>query len=156
MGNWRTVNVTGTMSAQDAEAVRDYLGYPDLSRYRPDLGMERDPAMDHFGPLSFCRHKPSLAGLGDWPAPVMNRAGNLAERGYDPDDVAEQLRELVAFAGSMLLKVHCGGDYESLECVATVSVGEGLVMVGRPEVERIEPMGEAQATLNVLRALSAF
>ena len=156
MGNWMTVNLVGTMSAQDAEAVREYLGYPDISRYRPGSGIAADPAWNHFGPLSFCRDRPSLGGIGDWPAPVMNRAGNLAERGYTVQDVAETLRELLPLAGSMLLKVHCGGDYESLECVATVSVGEGLVAVGKPEVERIEPMGEAQATLNVLRALSAF
>ena len=152
MGNWRTVNIAGTMSEQDAAALREYLGYPGYW----DPGKADHPAWKHFGPLSFCRDQPSLAGIGDWPAPVVNRAGNLAERGYDPEDVAAQLRELLGFAGSMLLKVHCGGDYESLGCVATVSVGEGLVAVGKPEVERIEPMGEAQATLNVLRALSAF
>jgi hypothetical protein len=156
MGNWRTVNVTGTMSEQDAAALRQYLGYPDLSRYRPDLGMPRDPAMDHFGPLSFCREKPSLAGLGDWPAPVVNRAGNLAERGYSVEDVAETLPELLPLAGSMLLTVHCGGDCESLDCIATIRVGEGLVAVGKPEVAQIEAMSDEQAELNVLRALSIF
>lgn len=149
MGNWRTVNMTGTMSEADAAALYDYLGYRDYRHRSAD-----DPAMKRFGPLSFCRDSPSLCGLNDWPAATVNRAGNLAERGYDPGDVAEHLRELVTVAGSMLLVVHCGADYESLDCVATIRVGEGLVSAGKPEVERIEEMGDEQATLNMLRALS--
>jgi len=146
MGNWRTVNLSGTMSARDASALRDWLGYS----YR----VRDDPAMHRFGPLSFSRDQPSICGLNDWPAPVMNRAGNLAERDYDVDDVAECLRSLVEVAPSMLLVVHCGGDWESLDCVATIRVGEGLVAVGKPEVERIAEMGDAQATVNMLRALT--
>lgn len=151
MGNWRTVNITGTMSERNATVLREYLGYPGYwHRDRHD-----HPAWQHFGPLSFCRDQPFLAGIGDWPAPAVNRAGNLAERDYDVEDVAATLRELLPLAGTMLLKVHCGGDWESLECVATISVGEGLVAIGKPEVERLQPMSDEQAELNVIRALSA-
>lgn len=134
------------MTAQDAEALREYLGYSFRAR--------NDPAREHFGPLSYCREQPSLCGLNDWPAPVVNRAGNLAERDYDVDDVAEELRKLVAVAPSMLLTVHCGGERESTDCIATIRGGEGLVVVGKPEVKTIKAMGDGQATLNMLRALS--
>lgn len=150
MGNWRTVNMTGTMSEQDAAALREYLGY---SHRFVTSGAARDPAWERFGPLSFNREQPSLCGLNDWPAPVVNRIGNLAERGYSVEDVAETLRELLTIAGTMMLKVHCGADWEELDCVATISVGEGLVAVGKPEVARIEEIPDAQAEANLLRAL---
>jgi hypothetical protein len=144
MGDWRTVNVVGTMSEQDAAVLRKHLGYS-WDRH--------DPAMEHFGPLSFNREHPGLAGLGDWPAPQMNRCGNLAERDYSVDDVAMCLRELVRIAPTMLLKVHCGGEYESQECVATISVGEGLVVIGAPEVATVSPAPEEQVRENLLRNL---
>lgn len=146
MGNWRTVNMTGTMTEQDAAALREYLGY--------SFRTGNNPEMDRFGPLSFNRDQPSLCGINDWPAPTVNRAGNLAERGYDVEDVADELRKLVALAGSMLLTVHCGGDYESLDCTATIRVGEGLVAVGKPEVEKLAGIDDDQAVANMFRALS--
>lgn len=145
MGNWRTANIIGTMSEGHAAKLCDYLAYT----FEPG-----DPGMARFGPLSFSRTRPSLCGLNRWPAPVMNVVGNLAERNYDPDDVAEHLKELVEVAGSMLLKVHCGGDYESLECLATVSVGEGVVVVGKPEVAEVSPLDDGQVTRNLFRALT--
>lgn len=126
MGNWRTVNIVGTMSPQDAQALRAHLGYPG---YWKDVD-------------------------NDWPAESMDRAGNLAERDYDAQDVADTLRELLAVAPSMDLKVHCGGEYESLECTATVTVHEGVVTVGPPEVPELKPMSDEQGRLNMLRALT--
>ena len=149
MGNWRTVNIVGTMSPQDAQALRAHLGYPG---YWKDV--DNDPAWQRFGPLSFCKDQPSLCGVNDWPAESMDRAGNLAERDYDPDDVADTLRELLAVAPSMELKVHCGGEYESLECVATVTVTGGVVTVGPPEVAELKAMSDEQGQLNMLRALT--
>lgn len=140
-----TVNVVGTMTERDAARLRDYLGYS----YGPG-----DPALARFGPLSFNRYQPSLCGIGAWPAPVIDAVGNLAERDYDPEDVADHLRELVTIAGSMLLQVHCGGDYESLVCVATVSVVEGVVAVGKPQVEQLKPISESQMEANIIRALT--
>ncbi len=150
MGNWRTVNVVGTMSGQDAYALRAHLGYPGY--WHRDR--HEHPAWKHFGPLSFCRDQPSMCGLNDWPAPVMDRAGNLAERDYDPEDVATALRQLLPVAPSIALKVHCGGEYESVVCVATISVRDGLVSVGPPQVAQVRPMSDEQAELNVIRALS--
>jgi hypothetical protein len=137
--------MTGTMTAEHAAALRDWLGYS----YEPG-----DEAMDHFGPLSFSLDSPGLAGLGDWPAETVSRCGNLAERDYSVEDVAEELRKLVHLAPSMLLRVHCGGEYESDECVATISVGEGLVAAGKPERETVEGPSEAQMLGNFARNLA--
>lgn len=141
-----TINLVGTMTGQDTAKLHNYLGYS----HEPG-----DPGWERFGPLSFNRRQPSLCGINAWPSPTMDAVGNLAERGYDVEDVANHLRELVQIAGSMLLKVHCGGDYESLDCIATVSVGEGVVAVGKPEIEQLKPLSDAQAELNLIRALTA-
>jgi hypothetical protein len=143
--------MTGTMSERDAAALRQYLGY---SHRFISSGEARDPAWDHFGPLSFDRDQPSLCGLNDWPAAKVARSGNLAERDYSVEDVGECLSGLVAVAPTMLLVIHCGGERESTECVATIRVGEGLVAVGPPEVQAIEPMSDAEATVNMFRALT--
>lgn len=145
MGNWRTVNMTGTMSAADAAKLRRLL----------DEGDWRAPSAvpDNADCLSFSSTHPGLCGLGDWPAEAVNRSGNLAERDYTVMDVQIALESLVRVAPSLLLTVHCGGDYESDECVATIRVGEGLVRTGPPEVERIDPPSPAQMNANLWRNL---
>jgi hypothetical protein len=146
MDNWRTVNITGTMTEEDATALREYLGYS----YDRD-----DPAMERFGPLSFSREKPSLCGLNRWPAAKVSAIGNIAERDYSPRDVARHLRKLVTIAPSMNLVIHCGGDWESARCIATIRVANGLVvMMKQPEVAQIDGISDEQATMNVIRAIS--
>jgi hypothetical protein len=141
MGNWRTVNVVGTMSQGDADGLRRVLERGD------------DPFYRYWGKpfacLSFCSARPGLAGLGDWPAAEVSRCGNLAERDYSVEDVAEALRDLVRLAPSMLLLVHCGGDWESDVCVATIHVGEGLVAIGTPMVEKVIGPSESQMLGNL-------
>ncbi len=158
MSNWRTVNITGTMTRRDAEALRDHLGYSLMispvisSQVDEPAQLAHDSALDHFGPLFFNRDQPSICGVNAWPAEEMDVAGNLAERGYTVEDVAEHLRELVAVAGSMMLVVHCGGEHESLKCVATIRVGEGVVAVMKPEKEKLLAITDEQMTLSMLRA----
>jgi hypothetical protein len=143
VGNWRTVNVTGTMTAADAAKLREALDQGDYSALR-----DMPPDVDC---LSFSSVHPGLCGLGAWPAEKVSRRGNLHERDYSVEDVATALRALVHIAPSMLLKVHCGGEYESDECVATISVGEGLVAVGKPERATIEGPSEDQMLGNLFR-----
>jgi len=126
MGNWRTVNLRGTLSAEDVEAARDHL--------RVKAGWS------NFGPLSFGLG--GICGLGDWVRQSINSDGNLAERDYSVESVADQLREVVAVAPSLALKVHCGGDYEGVSCIATVTVADGEVSVGDPEVDVVNPISE--------------
>jgi hypothetical protein len=145
MGNWRTVNIVGTMSAEHAARLREALDHGDytlMGKMPPGVGC-----------LAFSSVHPGLCGLGAWPAETMNRCGNLHERGYSVEDVAAALRVLVEFAPSMLLKVHCGGEYESETCVATISVGEGLVVVGKPERETVDTPSDDQMLGNLYRNL---
>jgi hypothetical protein len=129
VGNWRTVNMGGTVNADEVPALRARLTYA-------------DDAWDNFGPLSFAPDRPALCGLGDWVKSVVDVRGNLAERDYGVADVATVLAELAELAPSLRLKVHCGGDWESAECVATITVRDGGVAVGPAEVESVAPAGD--------------
>lgn len=149
MGNWRTVHVVGTMSAVDAATLRrtlDWGDYMSVSRAERDMPPEVEC-------LSFSTVMPGLCGLGAWPAERMDRSGNLHERDYSVADVHRALEALVHLTPSMLLKVHCGGERESLECVATISVGEGLVVTRPPEVEKITGPSEDQMLGNLFTNL---
>lgn len=146
MGNWRTVNITGSIDEAEVPLLRERLGY--------SIGTSSgDPGWEHFGPLSFNRDSPSLCGLNNWVRPVVFACGNLAERDYGVKAVAETLRELLAIAPSMRLKVHCGGDWESETCIATITVANGTVETGPPEVERVAPVSDGQAAGNPQRNL---
>lgn len=133
MGNWRTVNIAGSVEPADVPALRARLTY--------DL---HGGDFRSFGPLSFDPSTPGLAGLGDWVSPQISACGNLAERDYSVADVATVLAELATLAPSLRLKVHCGGDWESTTCVATITVGSGGVAVGPPEVAEVAAAGEGQ------------
>jgi len=133
MGNWRTVNVVGSVAPAEVPALRARLTY---DMHGDDWG--------GFGPLSFDPATPGLCALGDWVRPVVSACGNLAERDYSVADVAEVLAELAQLAPSLRLKVHCGDDFESTACVATITVGGGGVAVGPPEVAEVRPAGEGQ------------
>jgi hypothetical protein len=74
----------------------------------------------------------------------INFTGNLGERGYGPESVAEELERIAAVCPSLKVKVHCGGDYETLDCVATVSLESGKAKVGDPEVQTIGPIPDGQ------------
>lgn len=143
MGNWRTVNVTGTIAEADIPALRERLGYT----------YDSPSGFDHFGPLSFSTDSPSICGLNNWVHAVVNATGNLAERDYSPEDVRAELQQLLAIAPSMMLTVHCGGDWESDDCVATIRTGEGLAVLLPPEVESISGPSDAQMNANLMANL---
>lgn len=136
MGNWRTVNMIGSCSAEDLPALKKAL----------------DPGEDYanFNCLS---ESSSLCGLNNWAKEKISTIGNLSERDYDPQDVAKTLEELVKVAPSLQLIVHCGGDYESTKCVATVRVLDGKVDLMPPQIEEIHSIPEGTITSNLLNAL---
>lgn len=140
MGDWRTVNIIGSCDPSEVERLRSVLAY--------DFNGPTDQkfyALGHSTPGSVC-------GLSAWPAATIRAVGNLHERDYDPEDVAEELRELVGVAPSLRVMIHCGGPNESLECVATIVVGEdGTVGLLPPAVVSIEPISEEQMRSNMRR-----
>ena len=141
MGNWRTVTIRGHIDPAEAAELRRSLTI--------DL---RDPNADWdaFGPLTITE---GLVGLGDWVSADIDTGGNLAERDYDVDDVADHLRKVVTIAPSAELKVHCGDEWESKTCVATITVSGGRVEVGPPEVVEVTGVPEGQAMARLLGIL---
>ena len=142
MGHWRTVNLIGTCEAHEVAALEDAV---DCTAYA-ESGFD----FDKWGPLC---NTGGLCGLGNWPAEVINCRGNLSERDYSAEDVAKHLRRLVEAAPSLELAIHCGGDYESLDCVATVVCKDGKIEVLPPQVEELEEIAADQIELNLYRPL---
>lgn len=128
MGNWMTVSLSGSVAPEDLAALSEWVNIGD------DWGK--------FHPL--CNPGPSICGLGNWTRTEINTSGNCAERNYDAESVAEALRDAIKVAPSLALKVHCGGDYESKDCVATVTVLNGEVSVGPAEVEKVTGISEGE------------
>jgi hypothetical protein len=127
MGNWRTVTIIGTIDPAEAQAARDFIDVGPVEQ-----GWDRFHCLAYYGP--------SLCGLGQWipeGGGQFQAVGNLSERNYGVDDVRDVLIDLVAVAPSLELKVHCGGEYESEDCIATVTVHNGDVRVGDPEVDKV-------------------
>jgi len=90
-----------------------------------------------------------LCGLGKWPRVKINRVGNLAERDYSVESVAETLRKVVEHAPGLDIKIHCGDDYEKDNCVATVICKDGKVEVVAPEIGVIPDIPEEQMKSNL-------
>ncbi len=136
MGNWMTVHIIGTCDVSDVPALRNDL----------------DPGADYsnFHPLCNTR---GLCGLGDWAATKIDRIGNLAERDYSVESVAETLGKLAWAAPSLAVKIHCGGDYESTKCVATITLKGKEVTIGDPEVEDTGEISTEQIKNNLRSVL---
>lgn len=136
MGNWTTVHISGKCNKADLPALKEAVNTGD--------------DWDKFHCLC---NTGGLCGLGDWPNETISAIGNLAERDYDVESVAEQLKELIKIAPSLDLIVHVGGDYESLDCVATVKCKDGVVTIFDPEIKTLPAIPEGQITGNLLKAL---
>jgi hypothetical protein len=121
MGNWMTVKIVGTCDKGDVPALRQAI----------------DPGADYenFHCLSYVKY--SIASLPMWADEKINVMGNLAESDYNSEGVAEALDEIATCVSSLNVKVHCGGAYESKDCVATVTLASGKVTIGEPEVKTL-------------------
>lgn len=128
MGNWRTVNMYGHMSQDEAGDIRNFLKG---ALFYDDMQAPYS--------LSAFRMNESLCGIGEWVSPLgeIEVCGNLSERDYDNDDIEEALKFLSAKYKSLSLTLHSGSDYEDLTCSATFHVESGEVRRCAPEVKRI-------------------
>lgn len=133
MGNWRTVRIIGDVDSQDVDSLRRACAYD-----------------AEFHCLTITN---GLMGLGDWVGEHINVGGNLAEREFTVHEVADTLRDLLEVAPSMDLKVHCGGDFEAKECVATITVKDGQVIVGDPEMSYVVGASQDEIEGRFLRGL---
>jgi len=115
VGNWRTVDIVGTIPASQLEQVRHFVNTgKDWGRFH---------CLSYYGP--------SLGGLNDWVRENVNVTGNLSERDYDVMDVAEVLGQIVEIAPGVELTVHCGGEWEDRICIASIVASKGEVTVHR-------------------------
>jgi hypothetical protein len=138
MGNWRSVKIVGSCDASEVRKLKDFINCSNYDDF------------DNFCPLSFTG---GLVGLPLWPAKHIDATGNLAERGYDEDSVAECLNLLAKIAPSLKLKVHMGGDDEDKKCVATVVLENGKVEIDEPQIDKIGEVSKSQATNNLMAQL---
>jgi len=136
MGNWRTVTIKGTCDVRDVPALKEEL----------DPGKD----YDNFHCLS---NTSGLCGLGMWSGKTIDASGNLAERDYSVESVAETLEGLAKVAPTLSVKVHCGGDYEDKTCVATVTLADGKATIGKPEVETVEGVSDETMQRKMMAAL---
>lgn len=141
MGNWRRARIVGECPADQVDALANAIRF-DLYNDKPD---------QHFGPLTSTG---GIAGLPCWAAVHIEAVGNLAERGYDADSVAEELEHLRTIAPGLKVLVHVGGDNESEECVATVDAFADTITVGEPQVKTIEAPTASQMENNLLASLA--
>lgn len=132
MGNWRTVRIVGTCPSGQVE----------------ELAKQVIPRSDYanFGPLTFTS---SLCGLPMWAAEKIEAVGNLAERDYEPDDIAEHLLQMAHDVPGLKVKVHCGGEYEDNKCVATVILENEHAEVAPPEIELVGSISQEQMVNNL-------
>lgn len=140
MGNWRTVYIIGKCRADEVDALRQAVCI--------DFHKE----WDRFHCL--CYSGPSLCGLTNWPAERINAVGNLAERDYSVEDVAASLRNLIKIAPSLDIKIHCGGDWEAKQCIATVQGAGGKVAILEPEITILPAISEIQMLGQFFRAVT--
>lgn len=123
MGNWRTVDMRGSISKADVQSICDELS---------DQNGWVTPAEC----LTMGR---SICGIDQWVRPdgTIDTSGNLAERDYDNDDIERALTYLAEKYPSLELTLHSGSDWESLECSATFHVKDGVVTRCEPELSTI-------------------
>lgn len=141
MGNWRRVWIVGTCPHEQAIALSRALRADDLRAY-----MAGEPLPEDW-PASHClKIGDGLCGLPDWPnMSRIDAIGNLYERNYTPEDVRDAAeRYVLPVAPGIDALIHCGGDYESDECVATVAVAQGRAELRPPTIPKLPPIPEEQ------------
>jgi hypothetical protein len=138
MGNWKTVRIVGTMSAEDAQKVRKYLSCGFDSN---DWG---------------CLHNGGMAGLPNWGKEKVNCIGNLGERGYDEDSILKELEKISEFAPSLSISIHMGDDYERTNCVKSIVLQNGKGQILDPLIEDIGSIPQDQVEANLLAQLRGF
>jgi hypothetical protein len=141
MGNWHRAWITGTCAEAEVEPLRDAINCD----YRNE-----DSLGDKFGALAFTG---GLAGVGMWPAKVINAVGNTGERNMGAASIARHLEKLVKVAPSLKVKVHVGGDRETSVCVATVHCEGEKISVQGPEIPELPEISETQLAGNLFKSL---
>lgn len=139
MGNWTTVNIIGTCPADELPKLHQFV-----NAYKDNDNWDMFHCLCNTG---------GLAGLGDWTGTTINAKGNLAERDYSYDSVAEELQKIGQMCPTADIKVHVGGDHETLTCIKTVHLQNGTVEIKEPEIHQLEDMSHEQFRANFFKAI---
>jgi hypothetical protein len=133
MGNWRTVEIVGRVSPEQAVNMIEWLKEDDADWKNIDW----DNYEEH--PIEYLRMNRSLCGINQWVNEdgTITCQGNLSSKSPSDEDVERELNLLVEKYDTLELKLHLGGDYESDTCVATFTAKDGTVTKGDPEKETV-------------------
>lgn len=146
MGNWRRVWMVGSVPAEQVVPLREAMTAPDWRNEHDDV--REVHALTISG---------GLCGIGDWPAEVVNAVGNLYERDYTPEDVRDACeRYVLPAAPGASLTIHCGGDWESSECVGAVKVEDGTATLIPPVIAKLPEIPESQIAGRMMAVLTGF
>lgn len=137
MGNWRTVEMKGKVSPEQAEEMIEFLK-------QDSDNMDWDAEENN--PIEYLRMHRSLAGINYWVNEdgTIDRNGNLASKSPSDEDVLRELTFLAEKYDTLEMKLHLGGDYEDETCVATFTVKDGKVEKGSPEIETVSGASDTE------------
>lgn len=76
---------------------------------------------------------PALSGRRDWAGPEIDLVGLLIA----PPLITDALAWAAAAAPSLRLQLHCAEIFGQWDCEATVTVSDGMVLPGGPQVDRL-------------------
>lgn len=151
MGNWRTVNISGHIGADEIDAARELLTR--AANY--DSWMYDDGKNEELCSLFCLAFGEGLCGLRDWirPSGNINAVGNLHERDFDNDDIEKALSILAKRFPTLELTLHSGDDWESLHCTATFHVKDGECKRCPPEIEELSEISSESIMENLWATL---
>ena len=126
MGNWRTVHIHGRVDEKDVDKLRGVLY----------CAKETEDSWDYL-PLAWHENH-SICGINDWVGNgTINVVGNLNEKDVTNEEVVAHCFTIANMFPSASFKIDMGGNYENLDCVATVIVENGTARIVAAEVEKI-------------------
>lgn len=145
MGNWRTVELKGNVSNEEAIQMIDYLTV-DRNKYESKASDDD---------IFFLQFGVGVFGLNRWVEEdgTIDKVGNVFERDCDIDDLEEELNTIASKFTSLEMVLNAGDDYESPVCAASFIVKNGIVERVDPLVSELEGMNRNQIMENFFKQL---
>lgn len=143
MGNWRAVALSGSCPADQVEVLKAHLVHANTALDELFAREDREKiSLDEWDkvpePHALCYSpKPSLFGLWNWPAEVIQASGNVG-KDTSIQELVESLLACSAVAPGLQLTVHVGEEWERDGCVCTLDLEDGKVDEGPPQVPTVE------------------
>ena len=145
MGNWRTVQIIGEV--KDKNEVDSIIKYLTVGDDYESPASEDDIFYLQFGE--------GLCGLNQWVKNngKINIVGNVYERDCEIEDLEKELKILADKFKSLDIILHTGGEYESLDCIASFEVHNGMVERKEPLIKGLDEFDKDRMQMNLMKAL---